>query len=428
MTLYLPILILLLLILIGIPVAWSMAVSGILGIYLVTGRLSIVLGTLETIPYGQGTSYVLLTIPMFMLLAYLLGNARISDDMYDSIALWTGGLRGGLATSTVYASAIFGAMSGSSVASATVMSTMAVPSMRRHGYHDALAAGAVGIGSTLSILIPPSILMIVYGISTETSIGRLLVAGVVPGIMLTAVVALTISIWVRLRPSIAPRTEPSSFSDRVRGGIKIAPAIILILIMMTFLYSGLATPTEVAAIGALGALLIGVTMGRLNLQLILDAFRKSLQTSIMIFVLLIGATFFAQYLAYARIPATIVSAADQFGMSGITLIASIAFVYIIGCMIMDELPFMLLTLPISFPLVTAAGYDPIWFGVFSMLLIAIGLISPPVGVVSFVVGAASDISLPVVFRGVTVMIIPVIIVLITIVVWPDLVLWLPSQM
>lgn len=422
-----PIILFLAALLLGIPVAWSMAATGIIGIYLVTQNVDIVLGVLETVPYRQGSNYVLTTVPMFVLLGYLLSHARISDDLFAAMAVWSGKSRGGLATATVYASAMFGAMSGASVAAASVMSSVAIPPMRKHGYSESLAAGTVAVGATLSTLIPPSIFLIVYGVATETSIGDLLLAGLVPGLLLAALVAITIKLWVRFTPEAAPDGEPTTRNEKLGSLKKVLPSLLLIALLIGFLYTGLATPTEVAAVGAFAALLLGLAMRRLNFASIVSALRKTARTTAMIFALLIGATLLGQFLSYARVPTKALNAVGSVGMPAWALLSVVALAYLIGCAFMDELPFMLLTLPVTFPLMISAGFDPVWFGVFSVLLIVIGLIAPPVGLLSFVVSGESGIPLGRVYAGTSIMIVPVFVLVVAVAVWPEIVTWLPER-
>src|SRR5215471_1170294 len=252
----LPLLVLVVALVLGVPIAVALAASGMLGIYLVTGDASKVMGILSLAPFSTVADYALTTIPMFILMAFFSASSGLARDLYAAASNWCSHIKGGLAIATVFACGVFGAMSGASTAAASVMSKIAMPEMRRHGYSDELAAGAIGIGATLDILIPPSIAMVIYGIATQTSIGKLLIAGVVPGIVAGILLAAMVYLWVVISPKHAPSTYRVSARERWASLVRIWPSLLLILlVLLLLLYTGIATPTEV---GALGALLAGV--------------------------------------------------------------------------------------------------------------------------------------------------------------------------
>ena len=274
---YLPFLVMLVALLLGVPIAFSLATAGIVGIVLLGGDLNVVLRILGTTPFGVTAEYVLTTIPMFILMAYLSAGSGLARDLYTAGAHWLSRVKGGLAIATVFACGIFGAMSGASLAAAAVMSGIAMPEMRRHGYSDELAAGSIGIGSTLDILIPPSVGMVIYGIATQTSIGKLLIAGVVPGIILALLLTAAILVWVRVRPSHAPETYVVSAAERWASLGRIWSSLLLITLVVVLLYTGVATPTEVGALGAFLAWVIGVAFGRLTWRGVLEALRQTIR-------------------------------------------------------------------------------------------------------------------------------------------------------
>lgn len=429
MTVAIPLLTLLVMLLMGVPVAWSMMTAGLLGLALISDFNGTMLsGTLQTIVFQQSTNYTMLAVPLFILLAFLLSNAGLSDDLFNAVSKLTGQVRGGLGTGTVTASAMFGAMSGASVASATVMSKVAMPAMRKARYSESLATGSIAIGSTLSTLIPPSIVLIIYGMATETSIGRLLVAGLIPAFMIAILAIATVLLWAWTRKGDAPAAEPATSREKLASLPPTIPALFLMASICVLLYSGIASPTEVAAAGALLALVLVVLMGRLTWGRFRRSLRSALDASIMIFALLIGAAFFSRYMTMARIPHDILSWVESLGLSPTGIIIAVAIACVIGCMFMDETPFLLLTLPVTFPLVTAAGFDPVWFGVFSVLLLNIGLISPPVGMLSFIISGAAKVPIAKVYLGASIMIIPILIGIVAITIWPAIVLWLPNSL
>src|SRR3989475_3888873 len=303
----LPLLVLVAALVLGVPIAVALAASGMLGIYLVTGDASKVMGILSLAPFSTVADYALTTIPMFILMAFFSASSGLARDLYTAAANWCSHVKGGLAIATVFACGIFGAMSGASTAAASVMSKIAMPEMRRHGYSDELAAGAIGIGATLDILIPPSVGMVIYGIATQTSIGKLLIAGVVPGIIVGIFLILAILVWVRVRPSHAPETYVVSRAERWAGLRRIWSSLLLIVLVVALLYTGAATPTEVGALGAFLAAAIGIALKRLSWAGALDAIRQTIKTSGLIFMILIGATIFGYYMAMSQIPQHVVA-------------------------------------------------------------------------------------------------------------------------
>ncbi len=423
-----PFIVLLAALLLGIPIAISLAISGALGIYLVSGDVSRVLGIVSMAPFGSVADYELSTIPMFILMAYLSASGGLAKDLYAAASNWLSHMKGGLAIATVFACGIFGAMSGASVAAAAVMSKIAMPEMRRHGYSEELAAGSIGIGATLDILIPPSIAMVIYGVATQTSIGKLLIAGVIPGMIVGVLLALSIYIWVLVAPKHAPTVEHVPSAERWRSVARIWPSLLLILIVIVLLYTGVATPSEVGAIGAIMAAVIGLAFGRLTWRGIWDATQASIRTSAMIFLILIGATIFGYYMALSQIPQHAVSWVSEMNLNRWVVIIGIVVAYFVISMFMDEIPLLLLTLQLTFPLITHLGFDPIWFGVLSMLMVAMGLVFPPVGIIAFVVSATANVDLVKVYKGTSILMIAIVLTTILMMFFPQIALWLPATM
>jgi tripartite ATP-independent transporter DctM subunit len=424
----LPLIILIMLLLLGVPIAVALAGSGMFGIWLVTGDVSKVLGIVGLAPFSAVADYALTTIPMFILMAYFSASSGLARDLYTAAANWLSHIRGGLAIATVFACGIFGAMSGASVAAASVMAKIAMPEMRRHGYSDELAAGAVAVGATLDILIPPSIAMVIYGIATQTSIGRLLIAGVVPGIIVGVFLSIMIYLWVVFSPKHAPQTYRTSASERWASLGRVWPSLLLILIVLVLLYSGIATPTEVGGIGAILAAAIGALFGRLTWPEAVEALKSTIRTSAMIFLILIGATLFGYYMALSRTPQEVVSLVTAMDLNRWVVILGIVLVYFVISMFMDEIPLLLLTLQLTFPLITALGFDPVWFGVLSMMMVAMGLVFPPVGLIAFIVSATANVSLMKVYKGTSVLMLAIVATTILLMIFPQIALWLPATM
>jgi C4-dicarboxylate transporter DctM subunit len=424
----LPFLAMIVALLLGVPIAFSLAGSGILGIYIITGSWSKVMGILGMAPFTTVADYALTTIPMFILMAYFSASSGLAKDLFKAGANWLSHIRGGLGVATVFACGIFGAMSGASVAAASVMATIAYPEMRRHGYSEPLAAGTVGIGATLDILIPPSIAMVIYGIATQTSIAKLLIAGTIPGIIVGIFLALAIFAWVHVRPQDAPETYRVSMAERWVSTRRIWPSLLLIFIVLILLYTGIVTPTEVGALGAFMAAAIGAAFGRLTWAGTMEALKMTIRTSAMIFMIIIGATIFGYYMALSRVPQHVVAVVTDMDLNRWVVIIGIVVAYFVISMFMDEIPLLLLTLQLTFPLITRLGFDPIWFGVLSMMMVAMGLVFPPVGVIAFVVSATAKVDLVKVYTGTSVLMIAIVITTILMMIFPQIVLWLPATM
>lgn len=424
----LPFLVMVIALLLGLPIAFSLAAAGIVGIYLHAADWHVVFRVMGTAPFSTVADYVLTTIPMFILMAYLSASGGLARDLYTAGAHWLSRVKGGLAIATVFACGIFGAMSGASLAAASVMSSIAMPEMRRRGYSDELAAGSIGIGATLDILIPPSVGMVIYGIMTQTSIGKLLIAGVVPGLIVALFLILAIMVWVKVSPSHAPETYTVPASERWASLGRIWTSLVLIVLVVALLYLGVATPTEVGALGAFLAAVIGLARGRLTWAGALEAVRQTIKTSAMIFMILIGATLFGYYMAMSQIPQRVVASVTDLDLNRWVVICGIVVAYFVVSMFMDELPLLLLTLQLTFPLIVSLGFDPIWFGVLSMLMVSMGLVFPPVGMIAFVVSATAGVSLMKVYKGTSILMVALVLTTALVMVFPQIALWLPNTM
>jgi tripartite ATP-independent transporter DctM subunit len=424
----LPFLVMIVALALGVPIAFCLAGSGILGIYLITGKWSMVLGILGMTPFATVGDYALMTIPMFILMAYFSSSSGLARDLYKAAASFLSHLRGGLGIATVFACGMFGAMCGSSVAAASVMSATVMPEMRQHGYSDELAAGTISVGATLDILIPPSIPMVIYGIVTQNSIAKLLIAGIIPGIITGIFLAAIVYLWAAIRPKDAPRTPPVPWAKRWLSLRPIWASLVLIFMVIVFLYGGFCTPSEIAALGAFIAGLIGVSTGRLKWAGISEALKATIRTSAMIFMILIGANIFGYYMALSRVPQHVVEIVSVMHLSRYMIIFGIVVVYFVISMFMDEIPLMLLILQLTYPLILAMGFDPIWYGVLMVMMICMGLVFPPVAVVAIVVSATAKVSLLKVYTGCCIMVIAIIFATIILIIFPATATWLPSMM
>lgn len=424
----LPYIFMLILLILGVPIAFAIGAAGIFGILWTTGDLNMLVGILGTVTYSTVSIYVLTTIPTFILMAFLSSSSGLATDLYTAASNWVSHIRGGLAIATVFACGIFGAMSGVSSAAASVMAEIAIPNMRRLGYSEALAGGAVGIGATLDVLIPPSVGLVIYGIATETSIGKLLLAGVVPGIILGIFLCICILVWVTIKPSDAPPAQAVPWPERWSSLWRVWPSLMLIFVIMVLLYTGVATPTEVGALGSFMAGLIGVLFGRLTWSGTVYSLKATLRISTMIFMILIGTFIFGYFMTLSGLPQLVLVAVTEMEINRWLVILGIVVAYFLLSMFMDELPLLLLTIQLTFPLIVKLGFDPIWFGIISMLMVMLGLVFPPVGMVCFVVSATGKIDLMKVFKGTSILMTAIIMTLALLMIFPEIVLWLPSTM
>lgn len=400
MTTALPIVLLLILFVVGMPIGIALGVAGVLGIYL-AGGVDVVLGLLTLAPYSTSASFILTAVPMFVLMAEFCTRGGIARDLYHAAYKWVGHWPGGLAMATVMSSALMGAMSGASTASAAAITGASMPEMKRYGYDPSFATGTLSIGGTLAIMIPPSIPMVVYGVLTETSIGQLFIAGIIPGILTALLYMGVVWGWVRIDPKIAQRIAPFSWKERFTALKPVWATVVLVALLIGGMYVGLFTATEAGAVGAAGAFLIVALMGRLKASDILPALYNTGMTTAMIMVIVIGAHFFAFFLTIAGVTQSVSSAlaASPLGPLG-TMVLIILPVYLVLGMFMDNVPILLLTMPVVFPAITAMGFDPIWFGVIVIVMGEIGLVTPPVGLTVFVVSSVAKVPLDKVFRGV----------------------------
>ncbi len=409
-----------------LPVAFCMALVGLFGFgYLVTpaAALNVTIKDFFTV----FSSYDLTIVPLFVFMGQILFYSGISRKIYDAAFMWLGHHKGGLAMATVGACAGFSAICGSTNATAATMASVALPEMKRFNYADELATGVVAAGGSLGILIPPSVIFIIYGIQTGQSIGKLFMAGILPGILLSALFILTIYIWVSLRPEIAPRIERQGFKQRIKSLGGLVEVMILFVMVMGGLFAGVFTPTEAGAVGALGGLLIPLVRGNLSWRGFLEALFSSVRTTCMILMIVAGATVFGHFLAVTTIPSTLSAWAVSLPLPPWAIMLVVMFFFFIGGCFMDALGMILLTIPIFYPVAVGLGYDPIWFGVVIVLVTELGVITPPVGINVYVVsGIARDVPLEVIFKGALPFVLTLVTYLVIMILFPQIALFLPS--
>ena len=411
-----------------VPMAFAMGIVGFLG-FAYKVNFNAAAAMIGQTTYETGLNYTLSVIPLFILMGSFVVRARMSEELYRAAYVFLGHLRGGLAISTVVACAGFGAICGSSIATAATFTKVAYPSMRKFGYSDALAAGSIAAGGTLGILIPPSTIMVIFGIMTETNIGKLFVAGILPGLIATALLCLAV-VWITWRdPRAGPPGERSSGAERIDSVKHVWPVVALFVLVIGGIYAGVFTATEGAGIGAGGAFLFALARRALTWKVLLEVLIESARTTSMLFMILIGALIFANFINYTSMPADLKGFASQFQATPWLVIAAICVIYVVLGTAMEELSMILLTVPLFFPVVTALGYDPVWFGIVVVIVVQIGLISPPVGMNIFVVkNLIRHLSISTVFRGVTPFTVALVALLAIIVALPGLATYLPTFM
>jgi tripartite ATP-independent transporter DctM subunit len=381
------------------------------------------------VTYETGMSYTLSVIPLFILMGNFVVRARMSEELYHAAYTFLSHRRGGLAMSTIVACAGFGAICGSSVATAATFTKVSYPSMRKYGYSDMLAVGSIASGGTLGILIPPSTIMVIYGILTETSIGKLFIAGILPGIVCALLLCLAV-MWLCWRePNAGPPAERHAWPERLAALRRVWAVVLLFVAVIGGIYGGVFTATEGAGIGAGGALLFALARRALTWAVLVDVLVESARTTSMLFMIVIGALIFANYINYTTMPGDLKSFVTQFELHPALVVIAICAIYVVLGTAMEELSMILLTVPLFFPVVSALGYDPIWFGVIIVLVMQIGLISPPVGMNIFVVKSLlRNVNIMTVFRGVTPFVVALVAMMAIMIAFPQLATWLPSFM
>jgi C4-dicarboxylate transporter, DctM subunit len=413
-----------------IPIALAMGIVGIVGYaYMRDWNWVVAFATAQTKVYETGRNYTLSVVPLFILMGSFVTRAGMSQELFRAAYAFIGHLRGGLAMATVMACAGFGAICGSSIATAATMAKVAYPSMKKLGYSDALATGSIAAGGTLGILIPPSTILVIYGIITETNIGKLFAAGILPGILATVLLCLAVA-WSTWRdPKAGPRGERASWAERWTALRGVWAVIALFALVMGGIYAGAFTATEGAAMGAFGAMIFALSRRVLTWKSLYASLVESARTTSMLFMILIGALMFAEFVNITTMPADLTNFVSRFQLHPIVVVGAIMVIYIILGTAMEELSMILLTLPVFFPIIVKLGFDPIWFGILIVVVVEIGLISPPVGMNLFVLSTLiPEVPTRTVFRGVMPFVAVDVIRLAILVAFPAISLYLPSLM
>jgi C4-dicarboxylate transporter DctM subunit len=413
-----------------IPIAIAMGIIGFLGVaYLRDWNFAQAFAMVQTKIYETGRNYTLSVVPLFILMGNLVSRAGMSQELFRAANAFVGHLRGGLAMATICACAGFGAICGSSIATAATMAKVAYPAMKELGYSDRLSTGSIAAGGTLGILIPPSTIMVIYGVMTETNIGKLFAAGIIPGILATILLCICVQ-WITWNdPAAGPSGKKANWGERVRALRGVWAVAMLFVVVMGGIYGGVFTATEGAGMGAFGGLCFAVARQALSWRTLLDSLVESARTTAMLFAILTGALMLAEFVNYTSMPADLRALVSSYNLTPIMVVAAICIVYVILGTAMDELSMILLTVPIFYPLIVDLGFDPIWFGILIVVVVEIGLISPPVGMNMFVLNSLlPQVSLKTIFWGCVPFCVVDCIRLAILIAFPALSLWLPSMM
>lgn len=421
----LGVIILLVLILFKIPIGFSMLLVGTIGYGVIIGPHA-ALAKMGTDIFNNAHNYSMSVIPMFTLMGMFIGSAGIGKDMFTSFHAWFGHIRGGLAIASIITCAAFAAVSGSVIATTATIAVIAVPEMKRMKYADSLAAGSVASGSTLGILIPPSSVLIIYGVLTEESIGQLLIAGIVPGLITAGFLALTAYLVVRAKPELAPGSEKTPMRERWRSLKPIWPVPVIFLFTMGGIYLGVFTPTEGGAMGAFLSLVFALLSRKMNIKAFLSALFDTVKVGGMLMIIVIGGVIFGNFISVSRIPSYL--AVHMSTMPPALLLATIFAAYFVSGFFMDAMATLVIFTSLFYPLIINAGYNGIWYGIITILMILIGFLTPPVGVVSVVTSGITKIKLETVFRGTIPFWFALIAATVLFMFFPDIVTFLPNFM
>ncbi len=409
-----------------VPIGFSMGLCGLVGMAMIIGW-GPALSLFGTTVYENTVTYDLSIVPLFVLMGSVASRCGLSRELYGAFNAWFGAFRGGLALATVGACGAFAAICGSSVATAATMSQVALPEMQRYKYADSLATGSIAAGGIIGILIPPSVVLVLYGVLTETSIGDLFIAGFLPGILTIVGFMLVISVVTYIWPETGAAGEKTSLQEKLVALARTWAIVALFAIVIGGIYFGLFTPTEAAGIGAVGAFAISAMRGRLTVSNAREALMETVQTTAMIFTILIGAITLNNFMVFSGIAAALSGFVSGLDMPPMAVMAVILLIYLVMGCFLDALAMILLTVPIFFPIVTSLGFDPVWFGIIVVMVVELGLITPPIGMNVFVIkGMAPGVKLSAIYRGVIPFVIAQLILIIAVFLIPDIALYLPE--
>jgi tripartite ATP-independent transporter DctM subunit len=411
----------------GMPVGFAMAVVGFCGFsYVISFKAA--LNMVGADLWSTFSKYGLTVIPLFILMGYLAFNSGIAEKLYNAAYKWFGHWRGGLAIATIGADELFAAICGSNTATAATMGTVALPQMKKYNYDERLSSGTVVTGGTLGTVMPPSVVLIIIGLQTEQSIIKLFLGGILPAILLGILFVITIVVLCRINPDLGPAGPRASFKEKIKSVVGIIETVVIFVLVIGGLYSGVFTPTEAGAVGVFFTLVVTTATGRLSWNGFVSSVRDTLKISCMVFVLVAGAIIFGRFLAITRLPFMVADFVAALPVSPFLVLAIVLLIYLIGGCFIDSLGFLVLTIPIFFPLGIALGFDPIWYAIILTMVTTMGAITPPVGVNIYVVKAlAPEIALGTIFRSVSYFLLACIICIVILIAFPQIVLVIPNM-
>ena len=423
----LALLIMLVMILIRVPIAISMLITGVTGnIYLQGFEASLV--QFQLLSWEIATNFILIALPLFIWMGQLGYSSGIGKDLYNCFHKWFGHRPGGLAVSSVVSAASFGAITGSSVATVMTMGKMLMPEMKRYGYANSLSSGSLASAGVLAILIPPSIPLVFYGVWTESSIGDLFIAGIIPGLLLTFMFSVFIWGYCYFKPSLGPPGEKYPLPEKLASLINLLPALSVMILVLGSIYSGIATTSEAAAVGVAGMLLVALVKKRLNRNVLRESIGESSKLSSNIFLLLLGGGIFSRFLVQTDLTEMWIQSISGLGLSPYMVIAALVLMYLLLGAIIDTFGMIILTLPFVFPLITSMGIDQVWFGIFIVLMIELSLITPPIGLNVIVMKqVVPEVPLLDIYKGTFPFVLICLFMVLLLVIFPEIALWLPSQ-
>jgi tripartite ATP-independent transporter DctM subunit len=409
-----------------VPIGVALALTGICGYAAIDGWGK-ALSVIASVPFELASAYSLSVVPLFILMGAVASRAQMSRELFDAANAVFSGFRGALANATVGACAAFGAICGSSIATAATFSKVAIPEMRRHGYHDTVAAGCVAAAGTLGILIPPSVILAVYSLVAEQSLAKLFAAALIPGLLLATLYVIAVLIQARIRPEWTPRVPGMPMRERVRAARGMWKLALLFFFAVIGIYLGWFSPTEGAAISAFAAILIGFGTRTLGVRGLREALLETVFSSAMLFFIIVGAFIFSRFIVLTRLPNELVAWVNAAGLAPLTIVAAVVVLYVVLGTALEEVSTILITVPVILPLMMNLGYDGIWFGIFVTVMATIGLISPPVGLTVFVIQAQNpDIPAAKIYRGTLPFLVADLVLVALLVAFPGLALWLPA--
>jgi C4-dicarboxylate transporter DctM subunit len=418
--------VLLTLLLLRVPVWISLVLVGFFGNVVINGWPA-AFALAGTAPFDVASSYTLSVVPLFILMGEVASESRLSGELFNAARVILSGFRGGLAVATLAASALFGAVSGSSLANSATMTRMALPELRKAGYDDGLSTGCIAAGGSTDILIPPSIILVIYAAIAELSVPKLLAAGLIPGLVLTVLYMLVALVVVTVRPHYAPDHERYTMRQRIAALREPWQFIALFIVTIGGIYAGVFSPTEAASIGAFGAILIGVMGRRMSFRDVLAAIESTVVVSGVLFVIVIGANLFSFFIVQTHLPELLLETARSANLSGLTVMILIILGYIVlGCFL-EGIGMVLITVPVFQPIIVQFGYDPVWFAIVVVIMVEVGLIHPPVGMNLFVIQAqAPDVKITAIYRGIIPFLVAPFLLIVLLFLFPGIALWLPA--